>query len=71
MTINIHTTGNGKEMFIIIPDDDMILYNETENIYSDSVYTEREEELNNWEEIPIEDMPESENEEIEYGEIDL
>lgn len=43
-------------LYVLIPDDGYLLYNSTEDIYSDSVYTGKEDDIWSWEEIPIEDM---------------
>ena len=44
------------KMYVLIPDDGMILFNEIENVYSESVYTGEEDNIWSWEEIEPEDI---------------
>lgn len=52
MTVNLID----DKMYVLIPDDGYCLFNEKENVYSDSVYTGKEDDIWAWEEIAIEDM---------------
>ncbi len=49
-------------MYVLIPDDGYCLFNEKENIYSDSVYTGKEDDIWNWEEIEISEIVDIEGE---------
>ncbi len=51
MTVNIID----DKMYVLIPDDGMVLFNEIENVYSDSVYTGKEDDIWSWVEIEFED----------------
>lgn len=52
MTVNLID----DKMYVLIPDEGYCLFNEVENVYSESVYTSKEDDIWSWEEIPSEDI---------------
>lgn len=52
MTVNLID----NKMYVIIPDDGMVLFNEIEIVYSDSVYTGKEDDIWSWEEIELSEI---------------
>lgn len=51
MTVNLIN----DTLYVLIPEDGYLLYNSTEDVYSDSVFTGKEDDIWSWEEIEFED----------------